>query len=111
MIVRKQRADHNWIRPTAAQIDKNIVGIPRPYIEETRNLIRWSSGFDVIVKGKRVANRHLDRENRVGGLPLRGHVRTGELLRLSIESGVLVLTAEGDHPSEVKPPTTGAHLK
>jgi len=99
MIARRQPPAHDRIRPTASQVQNNIVGIPRTFVEQNRAALRWSSGFDVIVKGQRATNRRLDRENRIGGLPLRGHVTAGEVLRLSIQEGALVLAAEQEPPS------------
>jgi hypothetical protein len=95
MSVKSPGARSDLIRPTASQIDKNIVGVPRGFVLDHAALFGQSSFFDVLVKGRRVSRRHLDRENRIGGLPLRGHVVAGEALRLTVHDGVLVMDPEG----------------
>ena len=83
------------IQPTAAQIRQNIIVVPRYYINENRNILRWFHSFDVSVNGVLRTDRHLDMENRIGGIALNGNITEGDILKLTIRDGRLVLTTEG----------------
>jgi hypothetical protein len=86
--------DGDHIRPTAAQVRDNIVGIPKRFVDTTAGALPWSTGFDVLFNGVRISNRRIDRERRVGGLPLRGQINPGEPLRLVVRDGILVITSD-----------------
>jgi hypothetical protein len=88
------------IQPTAAQIRENIVVVPRYYINENRKILRWFHTFDVIVNGNVRPGRHLDLENRISGVALRGVINEGDVLKMTIRDGSLLLTTD--------PPTTTA---
>jgi len=90
----RNKPGRNRVQPTAAQIRENVIVVPRYYINENRNILRWFHTFDVIVNGQRRSDRHLDIENRIGGLPLRGVVQEGDVLHMTIRDGVLILTSE-----------------
>lgn len=86
-----------YLEPTEAQIRKNILGIPKAFIDRNRDRIRWWLGFDVVFGDQTFSNKRLDRENRLGGIKLRGNIAVGQKLRLEIvDSGTLVLHKFGD---------------
>ena len=79
------------IRPTETQIRTNTFVIPKRTSIRNRQKLRWFHGFDVIIDGVRFTDRKLDLENRIGGLALRTWATHGDLLRLEIIDGVLMI--------------------
>lgn len=90
----RNKPGRNRLQPTAAQIRENVIVIPRYYISENRNILRWFHTFDVVVNEERRTDRHLDIENRISGVPLRGIVTEGDVLRMTIRDGALILTVD-----------------
>jgi hypothetical protein len=89
------------ICPTASQIKNNIIGVPKKFIADNASVLGGT--FDVVFNGKKLTRRSVDRENRLGGLPLRGGIVAGDSLRLVVEGGALVITSEKRAAAEAGP--------
>jgi hypothetical protein len=96
--MKRPKLPRNHIQPTNAQIDSNVIVVPRYVINENRNVLRWFHTFDVEVDGVRKVGRHLDSENRVGGIALKGNVRSGTVLRMTFadDNTLRLTTVTGD---------------
>jgi hypothetical protein len=94
----RNKPGRNRIQPTATQIRQNVIVVPRYYINENRNILRWFHTFDVSVNGVVRTGRHLDMENRIGGIALNGFVNEGDILKLTIRDGCLILTTDSATP-------------
>ena len=98
--MKRAKLPRNHIQPTVAQIKVNIIVVPRSYINENRHLLRWFHTFSVVVNGVKREGRHLDLENRIGGIALSRNIEPGSVLRMTIADNTLFLTTvEGDWPA------------
>lgn len=77
-----------FLRPTEAQVRRNIVVVPKAFINKQRQRLRWFHGFDVLIREDRFANRKLDMENRIGEIAIRNNFRGGQILKLEIVDGM-----------------------
>ena len=93
------------IRPTEAQIRTNTIVVPKAFINHHLQAIRWFQAFDVAIGDERIANRKLDKENRVGGLRLRAHFAYGDLLQLEVVDGATLRISKTDR---VTPDSAGS---
>ena len=89
------------IRPTASQIKNNIIGVPKKFIMDNAPVLGGT--FDVVLNGKKLTRRSIDRENRIGGLPLRGDLAVGDSLQLTVEGAALVITSQKRATPEAGP--------
>ena len=89
----RPKLPRNHIQPTKTQIASNVIVVPRYFINENRNILRWFHTFDVEVEGQVCNSRHLDSENRVGGVAMRGRIDPGTVFHLTISANTLRLTS------------------
>lgn len=98
--MKRPNLQRNHIRPTNAQIKSNIIVVPRYFIDENNTALRWTHSFDVEVNGRRFAGRHLDSENRIGGIALNGNVESGSIFQMTLGDNLLKLTTVVNRLSE-----------
>ena len=98
--MKRSELQRNHIKPTNAQIKSNLIVVPRYFINENNTALRWSQTFDVEVNGRRFASRHLDSENRIGGIALNGNVESGSILQMTIDDNLLKLTTVASRLSD-----------
>jgi len=92
-----------YVKPTEAQIRSNIMVVPKAFINQHAQRLAWHAGFDLLIGDERIANRRLDSENRIGGIPLRNYFRFGQLLRLEVIDSTTLRLRGAD---ETELPTT-----
>lgn len=74
------------VRPTSNQISHGVIVVPKVFIEASRGII-WHS-FRAFFLGDDVGIKRLDQDNRLR-LPLRGVLKAGDVLHLSVRDGAL----------------------
>ncbi len=87
-MIRRQRLPSNVICPTEKQIRHNIVVIPKAFLDDVEGKLERT--FVVVLLGEAIPDRHLDLDRRIS-LPLRGRVKPGTTLTLSISHDALHL--------------------
>lgn len=78
------------VRPTQHQIKENLLVVPRAFWEQHRSDVDWQN-FTLVAFGVRREHRSLDRDHRIG-VPLQGHVRAGDAVRLEATAGVVYVS-------------------
>lgn len=73
------------VRPTESQIRHGLIVIPSSFLAANLNKLTWN-GFSVDFLGQQLESRHIDQDNRIR-LPLKEHIKFGDTLQLTIESG------------------------
>lgn len=88
------------VRPTEHQIKENVIVVPRPFRDEYCLDLDWED-FTLEAFGTLREHRSLDVDRRVG-VPMQGHVRCGDVLRLEVLDGVLHVRIDdtSDRPGE-----------
>jgi hypothetical protein len=84
------------VRPTTKQIEVGVLVIPKAFIDANKTMT-WRA-FQVRFMGEAVGVKHIDQDNRLR-VPLKRAIKTGEVVRLSVDNGTLCIDKAADWPS------------
>lgn len=86
----KTAVGDDGVKPTDYQIKSGHIVIPKGFYRRELSSLQWKRSFALIAFGERYEDKRIDYDRRLN-VRLRDRIAPGDILRLSISDGALII--------------------